>query len=255
MVAIIDIVDKAGVGEESQRVVRQAVLNVLKKSASDAVYLRIVRAIVVKSVSEELKSRSCLELKTTYTENVKAIVAPSDPRVIEILIPERCISTAEAWRVEGAVAHEVAEARLIVEEEFTWKVVGRLQVFAPYLATLIEDAVRERLADFKICLKGYSGYVYQTFLEDIPLIASEIGRSAQIDVAVLKLITLRGDRSVSLQFSGQKRLGEHAYYKLRGALEEQNPSFCKAYDEFKRKLTLSGEISPFSVEQALALIE
>lgn len=248
--AVIEVVDKAGVGEEGQKVVHQVVSNVLRKLASDAVYLKTVRATIVKSVSEELESRRTPS-GIARTENIKTIVVPSDPRTVEMLIPERRITAEEPWRVEGAIAHEIAEVRLLVEEEFAWRAFGKLKIFAPYIAALIEDAVRERLADVKVCLNGYSGYVYEAFLEDIPLIASEMGRSVQVDTTMLKLIMLRGDRSLSLYFSGQKLLAEHSYNRLYTALEEQKTSFPRIYDDFRRKILLSGEISPFVVEQAL----
>ena len=37
-----------------------------------------------------------------------------------------------------------------VEEEFSWTVVNGLRIFTPILTKLIEDAIRERLADPKI---------------------------------------------------------------------------------------------------------
>lgn len=249
--ASIEVLDRVGIREEALRVLNQAVSNAVLKNTSDAPYLKTVRVIVVKSIKEELESRAGLSLRTERTENIKTILNASDPRVIEILVTEE-LASVESWRIEGAVAHEIAEARLIVEEEFSWRVINGLQIFAPYIATLIEDAVRERLADAKMCRMGYSGYIYHVFLEDIPTIASELGRCPQLDNTILWLIMLRGDRSLSLQISGQKRLGEHAYSEFRMVLEKHNPTLSKTYDRFRQNLVLSGELSPFAVERALA---
>ena len=237
--------------EEKYGTVFRALAAALRNVVADAFYIKTVRGVIVTSIAEELKDRKELALRTTLTENVKAVFSTMAPRVIEVLIPVNCIpATSELWRFEGTVAHEIAEVRLCIEEEFSWRA-PRLLFLAPSYATHIEDAARERLTDVRICLKGYSGYVYHVFLEDVPTIASEVGESPFIDPILLKIIVLCGDKSVSLQLAGQNVLGEHAYSVLRSELSRHNSKLSESYHSFRKNLIASGEISPFSIEQAL----
>jgi hypothetical protein len=247
----IEVVNKAGVSEEKYETVFRALAMAVRNVAADASYIKSVRGMILASVTEELKNRKEMVLRTTLTENVKAAFSTLDPRIVEVLIPASKIpASSELWRLEGALAHEIAEVRLCIEEEFSWRA-PRLLFLAPSYATHIEDAARERLTDVRICLKGYSGYVYHVFLEDVPTIASEVGESPFIDPILLKIIVLCGDKSVSLQLAGQNVLGEHAYSVLRSELSRHNSKLSESYHSFRKNLIASGEISPFSIEQAL----
>ena len=77
----MEVVNKARVSEEYEAVFRSLAAAV-RNVAADASYIKTVREMILASVTEELKNRKELALRTTLTENVKAVFSTRLPGLL-----------------------------------------------------------------------------------------------------------------------------------------------------------------------------